>query len=254
MNQKTFLTLSRQESTEQYRLLLLNSDRNWAVCESLISQDQYDLGASMAIISTEELIKSMVVFLNTMGFEFGRSKEMERFFRDHSIRFLVALGLFILSDLGKDLLKIIKYIANNPASIEKWKNEMRNIDEFLDRDLKPYFEKKKERYRDEFEWFSSLEALRQEGFYYDYKIDKGPSFSQEERWKDVYEKLKQVRSVGKGIITSYEDNSENINQIQLIAQEWEQKNYYKHLDQMLQLLRKTSRSPFDAIRKKISIT
>lgn len=253
MNNNTFLTLSKQESIQEYKSLLNNCDEKWSICEDHINKGQYNLAVSMAIISTEELVKSMIVFSNTLGFEFGRSKEMERFFRDHSIRFLVALGLFALNDLWQDMAKILMHLIKEPNTIERWKEEMNNFDGFMEQKLKPYLEKKAEIYRIEFEWFSKLEALRQDGFYYDYNevIQNASSFSQEAKCKDVYEKLKIVQTMGKGFIASYDNNNESIQNLQPIIQEWDQKNYYQKVDKMLLLLRKASRNPFDAIRQKM---
>lgn len=252
MSKKSFLTLPKEESIQEYKSLLHNSDEKWSICEDHINKGQYSLAVSMAIISTEELVKSMIVFLNTLGFEFGRSKEMERFFRDHSIRFLVALGLFALNDLWQDMAKILIHLIKDPNAIERWKEEMNNFDEFIEQKLKPYFEKKAEIYRIEFEWFSKLEALRQDGFYYDYNEEiQNASFSQEAKSKDIYEKLKIVQAMGKGFIASYENNNESIQHLQPIIQEWDQKNHYQKVDNMLLLLRKDSRNPFDAIRKKM---
>lgn len=252
MNNKTFLTLSVQESIKEYKFLLLNSDEKWVICEDHIEKEQYGLATSMAIISTEELIKSIIVFSNTLGFEFGRSKEMEKFFKDHSIRFLVALGLFALNDLWQDMAKILMYMVRDPNAIERWKEEMNNFEIFMEEKLKPYFDKKIDIYKKEFEWFSTLEALRQDGFYYDYNEEAlNTPFSQEAKCRDVYQKLEIVRNMAKGFIASYENNDEGIQHLQSTIQEWDKKNYYQRVDKMLLLLRKTSRNPFDAIRKKM---
>src|SRR4051812_15315746 len=115
---KSFLTLSREESALEYQTLLNNSDKKWALCEQNIENEEYDIAASLAIISAEELVKALIVYANVLGFEFGISQEMERFFKDHSIRFLIALVLFILDDLGKDFITIILKMKEDPTILK----------------------------------------------------------------------------------------------------------------------------------------
>ncbi|NOT91646.1 AbiV family abortive infection protein [Ferruginibacter sp.] len=142
MEGKTFLNISRKECLIVYNDILENSDRRWESGMVLAKNGDFGLGISASIISIEELIKAIIVFLDGNGFDFRKSKGIDSFFRNHEIRYVIAYFIFIISLAGDELKKIIKKMNDNPEHVNNLIKGMRDDKNFILDKYKFYFFKK----------------------------------------------------------------------------------------------------------------
>lgn len=91
------------------------------------SRKSFSSATSLLVLSTEEVIKSILVRLHAEGYNVYKAKEVHKFFRDHKIRHQIAQ----LMEMGVGLSEtIIKYDEQKPTTIAKtrvnWFNKFIN--------------------------------------------------------------------------------------------------------------------------------
>src|SRR5579859_8076673 len=89
-------------------------DQKWNSAIMLAKSEDYGGAVSLLIISIEELIKSIILFMDGKGFEFRNVKGINTFFRNHQIRYIIAFVMFAMNIIGEDLVKFILKIRENP--------------------------------------------------------------------------------------------------------------------------------------------
>src|SRR4051812_38270732 len=97
MSSKTFLTIPKKECLEVYKTILKNSDNKWESGKKLADIGDFGGATSFALISVEELIKALIVFLDGKGFEFRSLKGIDTFFKNHKIRYIIAYAMFAMN-------------------------------------------------------------------------------------------------------------------------------------------------------------
>lgn len=95
-----FVNLSAKQSKNAYYSIYKNALRKKRDALALININKsYDSANSLLVLSSEELIKSIVVFLHSEGFEVYKIKTAKKIFSDHRYRhniakiFEVAIGI-----------------------------------------------------------------------------------------------------------------------------------------------------------------
>ncbi|MBK7683086.1 MAG: AbiV family abortive infection protein [Bacteroidetes bacterium] len=252
MSSKTFLTISKEECLVVYKDIINNSDNKWASAKNLTDLKDYGASTAMAIISIEELVKSIIVFLDGKGFEFRTIKGIGIIFRNHQIRHLIAFAMFVVSVFGDDLFKFLAKIRENPNEIEKFsENFKKENHELFERKLKFYLIRKIIRLKGEFDWFSQADIFRQDGFYCDYDESlKTPISISAKNHKEVIHRLEKVREVGKAIIEAYECTDEiTVKYLKLAVKECKKQNLYFQIGNSLASVRQTRTNPFHLVRK-----
>ncbi len=251
MSSKTFLTISKKECLIVYRDILENSDKKWDAGKKLADIEEYGGATSMAIISVEELIKALVVFLDGKGFEFRNVKGMDAIFNHHQIRYFLAYAMFVMSLFGEELLKFIGKVRENPNSIIILSEEIKNDKEFFEKNIKFYLFRKMILIKEEFNWFSKVDIFRKEGFYCDYDDQlKNPIKITKEDYYGVFQRLERVKKIGIALIDSFNIQDEKTTeQFDNIKRDFKQKDYYQKIGDSLATMRKTRQSPFDLIKQ-----
>ncbi len=246
MSSKTFLTISKKECLVVYKDIIGNSDKKWEAGNLLASHADFGAATSMAIISVEELVKSMVVYLDGKGFEFRSVKGMDTIFKHHQVRYLLAYAMFAMGVFGDELMKFIEKVRQNPNDIIRLNEEMKkDKEEFFRKNMQRYMFRKFIQLRNEFDWFSKVDIFRQDGFYSDYEEQlKNPIKISPDDYGQVIQRLEKVRNVGKGIIEAFENQDEDTQeQFKEIKRDFKQKNYYEKIGNSLTKVRQSRESP-----------
>lgn len=124
----------------------------------------YSSATSLLILSSEEVIKSILVRLHAEGYNIYKLKEASRFFREHKIRHQLAQ----LIEMGSGLIEsMMKYEEQKPAKVFKSEKMLgRLLNELIDfgKASWPFFDSTKR--------INELQAfndLKNKGFYVDYR-------------------------------------------------------------------------------------
>lgn len=254
MDNKTFLNISESECLIVYKEILENSDKRWESGRMLANNGDFGLGISSSIISIEELIKAIIVFLDGRGFELRKIKGMSSFFRNHEIRYVVAYSMFVIGLFGEDLIKALKRIKEEPEWLLKMSKEMKNDKEFFEKRLRFYSLRKFVTLKRELNWFSKVDLFRQEGFYCDYKASlKSPIQVSEIDFNEVIKRLEKVRHVGNSLIQAMEtDQEEYIKQFSNFSSDFKKSQYADKIACALDGIKKTRKRPFELLKERLS--
>lgn len=255
MSNKTFLTISRKECLVVYREILENSDKKWDASKKLADIGEYGGATSMAIISIEELIKALMVFLDGKGFEFRNVKGMEAIFNHHQIRYFLAFAMFIMCLFGDELLKFIEKLLKDPDGVIKLNEENKKDKDFFYKNMRFYILRKVILIKEEFNWFSNVDVFRQDGFYCDYDDQlKNPIKITKDEYDGVFQRLERVKKVGIALIDGFNEQDELITeQFDIIKCDFKQNDVYKKIADFLAKMRKTRQSPFDLIKQSFEL-
>jgi len=249
MSSKTFATISREECLSVYKKILTHSDVKWESGKKLAEMNDAGGAVSLAIISVEELIKAIIIFLDGNGFEFRNVKGMNAFFEQHQIRYILAYAMFAMSLFGEDLLKFIDKVHTNPNEILELNRERKENKSAFDRRIKHYTVKKMVLLKKEFEWFSKIDIFRQDGFYSDYENQlKNPIEINAKDYNEVALRLEKVRMIGKKIIEAFDSaDAQIVEQLEKMKNDLKEKKHYEKLGETLLNIRKYKGNPFQLI-------
>lgn len=205
MSSQNFMNISRKECLEVYKEILSNSERKWNSAEILAENKDYGTAFSTAIISIEEIVKSMLLLLDGKGFELRTVKGIDTIFKNHRIRYFIAYMMLVFSVFGEDLTKLLIKYRNNPQLIV-WLNERNKRNKgFVEKFAKRYFQNKLPLLINELDWFIKMDIFRQDGFYCDYDNHlKTPLNINENNYQEAIKRITKVREIGLLFIESYE--------------------------------------------------
>lgn len=250
MASKTFLTISKKECSTVYKNILDNSDKKWESGKKLADTGEYGGATSLAIISIEELVKGLIVFIDGQGFDFRRVKGMKSIFENHQIRYLIAFSMFVMGLAGEELVKLVQSFKGRPQELTTLMNKIKTDKEFLRTTGTRYVLKKLVVLKNEFDWFSRVDIFRQDGFYCDYDEQlKNPISITEEDYRHVISRLEKVRLVGKALIDSFDTKDEvYLEHIRKMKRDFKAKRFYDKIGESLATVRQSRESPFDLIK------
>lgn len=97
------MTIPRAECNIAYKEILLNSNQKWKTSELIAQSGDYSSALSFAIISTKELVKAFIVFLDGQGFSFRNIKGMQNIFCNHRIRYFILFFFYIMGLFNEEL-------------------------------------------------------------------------------------------------------------------------------------------------------
>lgn len=250
MENKTFLNISTDECLTVYKKILVNSNKCWESGKMLAKNENYGLGISTSIISIEELIKAIIVFLDGKGFEFRQSKGIESFFRNHEIRYLIAYFIFIIALTGDELKKAFKKINDNPNKVSELVKSMREDKDFFEKKFGYYLRRKVVILKQELNWFSKIDLFRQRGFYCDYNNKlESPINVLKEDYEEVIIRLQRVRNAGIDFLEQLSKNeTDSSTQVEQLKAEFKEKKLYEKITRGLELIKKSKNKPFEYLK------
>jgi AbiV family abortive infection protein len=111
---RSFADLTQEECATVYPELLDNSDRHYKVARLLTENgnQEYGVAVSHLVLSSEELVKAMVIYVDSMGFNMRKVKGMDELFFKHEPRHFV-------SSIFAVYYQIFYPILSNSPSIKK---------------------------------------------------------------------------------------------------------------------------------------
>lgn len=248
MSKKNFTTLSREECLIVWKQVYQNSNQKWILSKSIAKTKDYGTAISLAIISIEELIKSIIIAFDARGFEFRKVKGMNSFFKNHEIRFLLAFIIFSVQILGEDAVRIFQKIVSNQQTMSYWKNLFETDKKAFEKKVSFWLLRKAVLFRNELKWFSKVEIFRQQGFYADYNnYLKLPLKIEESEYDGVITRLQKVRNFGRLFFILFErEDKDFIDYFKRAASETKLKNYYLSIEKAFDSMHKNKQKPFEA--------
>ncbi|MEL0457344.1 AbiV family abortive infection protein [Flavobacteriaceae bacterium SZ-1-7] len=179
---KTFINLSSKESKDVHfsiykNALQLKSDA------MLLAKNKasYSSATSLLVLSTEEVIKSILVCLHSENYNVYKLKEAGKFFKDHKIRHQIIQ----LIEMGSGLFEsAMKYHDRIPAKFLKtklsWFDDLINGAIDIISSAKPFLEA-----TNRIERLEGFNEMKNNGFYVNYR--DGLILPQETITKEIYE-------------------------------------------------------------------
>ncbi|MEQ3498305.1 AbiV family abortive infection protein [Tenacibaculum sp. SSH1-16] len=129
------------------------------------NRKSYSSATSLLILSSEEVIKSILVLLHSEGYNVYKLKETHKFFFDHKIRHQIIQ----LIEMGSGIVKsMIKYDEQKPSKLLKtkinWLNNL--VNDFIDlvKAVEPIIDATDRVYK-----LQLFNELKNKGLYVDYK-------------------------------------------------------------------------------------
>jgi AbiV family abortive infection protein len=254
MDNKTFLNISAAECLIVYKDIIKNSDKRWESGLLLAKNGDYALGISTSIISIEELIKAIIIFLDGKGFDLRKSKGIDSFFRNHEIRYLLAYFIFIITLAGDELKKWIEKINNNQEQANFFLKNIRVEKKDWFEKYRYYFLRKLIILKSELNWFSQIDLFRQRGFYCDYSTElKNPVHISEREFKEVIFRLEKIRNAGIFFLEELSKNEfESQEQIKQLKKDFQENNFYELISKGLESIKKSKRRPFEYLKESVN--
>lgn len=180
MKEAGFLNLSPKLSEGLDHKVYLNAKRLYRDAEVLCKNSSYSTATSLIILSSEEIIKALLILLHSKGFKVYQIKGAKKFFANHRVRHEIAE----LIEVGAGLYRLHEQWeneSNNPVFRTRFKilNSILNGFHKLAR-MKEPFEEAKLR----IESLEEFDALKNRGFYVDYQNEL--LIPEEKVTKEVY--------------------------------------------------------------------
>ena len=250
---KTFSSLSRQECKIAYKEILCNSDELWESGLLLANSKRYGHATPFLINSVEELVKSLILFFDSEGFQFRQTRGVDIFFRNHQIRYIIAYAMFCMNIFGDELMRFFQKVRENPHEIIRMHQEMKGDENYVEHKLKLYILRKIILLRKEFDWFSQLDIFRQDGFYSNYERElKTPLNINQQDFEQVLIRLDKIRKLAKVLVESFQSTDPSIKEnITKLRRDFKQKDYYGKITAALSSIKQDRDGPFQHIKKKI---
>ncbi|MCW3105447.1 MAG: hypothetical protein JWO09_3887 [Bacteroidetes bacterium] len=165
MNDKTFMTISPEKCLVVYKQVIAKSQRQFEEAEVLAARGGYDTASSLLIISNEELLKALILFMEGNGFHLRKIKGFKTLFNNHKLRYLIALVLSVLSLLGKEFARgMALFMKVDEDFLSKIDPKSPGFADLA----KNYFIARLLEVKAEIEFFSKVDKARQQGFYSEY--------------------------------------------------------------------------------------
>lgn len=115
-----FLNISQLDCQKTYMTILENSDRHFMVAEKISKIDSYGIAISHLILSTEELVKALIIYLDGEGLHLRSIKGIKKFFYHHEIRHFFSNMFVVMSLILRSVMyfaKRINTLTHNPELI-----------------------------------------------------------------------------------------------------------------------------------------
>ena len=245
MSNKTFHSISRQECLIVSKAIVRNSNKKWRAAKKLAILEEYGGAISFSIISVEELIKAFILAMDGYGFDFRNMKGVDKFFKDHEIRYTIAFFMFVLSFIWKELQIVLTKIQNNEIDLEKIGEANSSPEDFIKK-KKFWGFRKIIALKRELDWFSNINKLRQDGMYCDYRDSfKTPLSFTDTDYLIVYDRLLGVREIAKGLVDTFvydfesDEKADKVKEIiEKLRTDFKDKDYYSKISELLKSIGK----------------
>jgi|GEM_PF-1413412 len=252
MSNKTFKDLTQNECIEAYKRMVNNSDIRWRSAVLLAANNDFGGAIRDHITSIEELVKAMIIYMDSNGFEFRKVDGMDKILtKSHSLRHFMAYLMFVLNVFIEDIKAFYEKVKMDPTMIKKLNGKTKRGRMQMRKFMGPYLFKMVLKLKAEFKWFEKVELLRQTGTHVDYS-DKliTPEDISVKDYKQVLIRLENVRFVGKEFLKTFGyENTYMEKEIEKLKSDFKTKGWYYNMGQAL--TNPKNRNPFEAITKEL---
>ncbi|WP_276980136.1 hypothetical protein, partial [Flavobacterium filum] len=145
--------------------VLEKSKKKFESAEALAKIGDYDSATALLIVSNENALVGLILFLDGIGFKIRSVKGMKSLFKNHKLRYLFALILSVFSIVTKEFKEILNKIMKDPTIIQNFNPN----DSAFAKKVKNYFLNKLLEIKNEILFFSRVDKSRQQGLYSDFK-------------------------------------------------------------------------------------
>lgn len=182
---KKFIDLSKEESLNAVPQIQKNAERLSEISRLAAEKEDYGIATSLCILSSEETVKSFIVFLHGNGIDIYLVKKIKDKFSRHPTKHDISIGI--------DIIKFITTISSNE------KNFFKSL-------LKLTLSYKQ--LKDSLTWWQGADKLKNRGLYVDYigKLSLPQEISKEEYNTALNFNLKLKENIE--VIKSFFENTE----------------------------------------------
>lgn len=162
---KQFIQLTAKESKGLDLFVYKNALKLKKDAKYIAQRGSFSSSTSLLILSTEELIKSIIIRLHSEGYAIYKLNESSKFFRDHKIRHQLAR----IIEFGSGLLEsALKYEEQEPSKIMK--TQISWLDKFINGAIdianaaKPFLAS-----TERVKYLEGFNDMKNNGFYVDFR-------------------------------------------------------------------------------------
>lgn len=255
MSNKTFVNLSREECLRECSVLFENAKRKWKTAETVAEiEKDYGSAVTLSIVSIEEFVKGLILYLDGKGFEFRSVKGVAGILnKNHEMRYFIAFVMFTINVIGNDVFKWMKRFMMNPEYAESLTKQLEEKDRVLDVKMKFYLLRRLVKLRTEYEWFERVNSYRQDGLYTDYQDGalKSPMVIDKNYYKDVRKRLKKIYLMCMQILVVPNERAQGIEDKAYndVLQMFKKDNIYEKLSNAINTVKSSKMSPFELARQ-----
>lgn len=188
MNKADFMNISQEECLIVYKQVLDRSERKFKSAELVAKDGDYESATSLLIVSNEELLKGLILYLSGQGFRLRSIQGIKSLFANHKLRYLFALVLSVFSIAMNEMQFYIRKVLDDHDFLLEFNPD---TPEFK-ANLKKYFSDKLLDIKKEVLFFSAMDKSRQHGFYSDYK--DGIITISEAQYLEFHDKIKRLNA------------------------------------------------------------
>ncbi len=239
---KNFMNLSNDECINIAKETLNNANQLYEEGQILSNNKSYGRAISLLILSLEETMKALILYLDGNGFEFrSRVKGIKNLFINHKLRYPLAFVLSVMHILINDIMSLLKRSKNKSALLISSLFDIKILDE----SVKQYIFKKTVQLKSEIEWYRSAEYLRNEGIYVDYNNElKTPQNFKKEDYDSVYIRMRSMRGFIDLFIRSFSDlDEETYKQLKNTQRQFIEKNWYEKIGNLITTVNTKNTNP-----------
>lgn len=248
MNKKYFLNLSKEDCLKEYNNLKVNSEIKLKSSENLAFNGDLGSAISLLIISNEELIKALILYLDANGLSLRNIKGMKSIFNNHKLRYLLIFWFSIITIFFDDIKQYLPQMVKDKRllnAVNTYK-VFGLIDPLFSSKLNFYIKRKAVQFRQELKFYSRVDKMRQNGLYLD---PESTTFSRSDYIK-VHKKFLKVRfTIQEFLPYSLTDGNDKTAAIQIIKEILIKKNGYEELGQLINKINKPNINPYDEMFK-----
>lgn len=252
MSSNSFFSIPPAKLIKLYPEIIKNSDLQYQTAIEIADNGKPGIAIPHLLISTEELIKALVVVLDAKGFKFRSIPGMEVFFKNHEIRFFLSSIIFVFTIFGDDFKK---FMGENRSDFTRAKgllNGYKNNEPDTINSIKRYLLRKFIIIREEIKWFSQAEIFRQNGFYVDMKGNLiSPLNISQNQFEEAKRRINRVNKAIKYIIEIAVSKDQAMKEeVKRLIIQFDEKKYYDMISKELNNMRKGRKSFFEAFYSK----
>ena len=253
---KSFQNLDKIECKKTSNAAMQNAKEHIDTAEVLRARNRYGQAITHLITGNEEQVKSLILHLDSVGFQFRKIKGLNNVFKNHDLRYVISFLMFSLSILAEHINSLGEKLRRNEIQFERitdieneTKNDPEASQEIIERVI---YELSK--ILDEIKFFKSFEEQRQEGMYVDYIQEiKTPSQINYSQYLELKKRIDNVQKVIHDLkISLSHDNQQSSDFLNKTLEYFHDKQVYNYIEGFLKKVNSPKINALDYIFNSIT--